>query len=475
MFPNSGKKKGIVVALRGQVAFKGGQIRGWAVGDGDRTIEIEARDLHTGDVLWRGKAARPRAHAKFDNKNCGFEFAVSGQRVKDGCTIEFVERESGRRLPFSPFKFRKEHETHVQRLNQLSHWPLLHLQGVKQHGSKILAHIVAIGGDGQQTPRLYAENAQGKKELAREEIRAAPASDERVAGRFWYAQVWPQTVYSVDLTAAFVAPLRDETGVLFVRLSIESEQDDQVISLTRDAGLVSTMQVVIPPDENVRRVQASGYIEQKFTASAFSQYRTYRQVFEQYSGKRWLDIAQVLDWGCGCARVTQHLMKSLGNERVHGTDIDGANIEWCLANLPSKNFVRCELTPPLPYPDNSFDYVVATSVLTHIQETILADWLSDIERILKPGGLAALTVASESRMAFGSYDPERLEAVERNGIEDGIANSQLNGVIADTDYYRNVRMTKDYIRKKWAPHFEVLDVIDHAIGVQDIVVARKRQ
>jgi ubiquinone/menaquinone biosynthesis C-methylase UbiE len=463
------------VGLRGQVAFKSAQIRGWAVGDGDRTIEIEARDSSTRHVLWRGKADRPRNNAKFDNKNCGFEFAVSGRYIKDGGAIEFIEPESGRRLPFSPFVFRKEHEKHVHRLNQLSHWPLLHLQGVKQHGTKIIAHIVAIGGEGQQAPRLYAENAQGKRELSKEEVRAVPASDDRVAGRFWFAEVWPQTVYSVDLTAPFSAPLRDETGVLFVRLAIESEGRDQVISLTRDAGLVSTMNVTIPPDENVRRVQAKGYIEQKFTASAFSQYRTYRQVFEQYSGKRWLDIGRILDWGCGCARVTQHLMKSLGNDRVYGTDIDGANIQWCLANLPSRNFVRCELTPPLPYAENTFDYVVATSVLTHIQESILGDWLADIRRILKPDGLAALTVASESRMAFGSYDAERLEAVERSGIEDGIANSQLNGVIADTDYYRNVRMTKDYIRKKWAPHFEVLDVIDHAIGVQDIVVGRKRQ
>lgn len=463
------------MGLRGQVEFKGGQIRGWAVGDGNRTIELEARDVQTGHVLWRGKAGRPRNNAKFDNKNCGFEFAVSGRRIKDGSAIEFVEPESGRRLPFSPFVFRKEHEKYVHRLNQLSHWPLLHLQGVKQHGTKIIAHIVAIGGGGQRAPRLYAENAQGKRELSAEEIRSVSASDERVSGRFWFAQVWPQTVYSVDLTAPFAAPLRDETGVLFVRLAVELEHDDQAISLTRDAGLVSTMNVVIPPDENVRRVQAKGYIEQKFTASAFSQYRTYRQVFERYSGKQWHDIERILDWGCGCARVTQHLMKSLGNDRVYGTDIDGANIEWCLANLPSNNFIRCELRPPLPYAENSFDYVVATSVLTHIQESILADWLADIERVLKPGGLSALTVASESRMAFGSYDPERLEAVERNGIEDGVANSQLNGVIADKTYYRNVRMTKDYIRKKWVAHFEVLDVIDHAIGVQDIVVARKRR
>ena len=67
-----------------------------------------------------------------------------------------------------------------------------------------------------------------------------------------------------------------------------------------------------------------------------------------------------------------------------------------------------------------------------------------------------------------------IERVLQTGIEDTIANSQLNEVIDDSNYYRNVRMSKDYIREKWNPYFEIVDILDHAIGVQDIVVCRKR-
>jgi ubiquinone/menaquinone biosynthesis C-methylase UbiE len=224
----------------------------------------------------------------------------------------------------------------------------------------------------------------------------------------------------------------------------------------------------------VRRVQAHGDIEQKFTAIGFSHYRTYRAVFEQHSGKRWSEIEKVLDWGCGCGRVTQHLMRSLGNEKVYGVDIDSDNINWCLANLPSLNFARCDLTPPLPYAENTFDYIIGTSVFTHIQESLVGGWLEDLRRVSKPGAIVAVTVGTDTRIAFGSYEPDRIQRVLQTGIEDTIANSQLNEVIDDSNYYRNVRMSKDYIREKWNPYFEILDILDHAIGVQDIVVCRKR-
>jgi hypothetical protein len=86
----------------------------------------------------------------------------------------------------------------------------------------------------------------------------------------------------------------------------------------------------------------------------------------------------------------------------------------------------------------------------------------------------AVTVGTDTRIAFGSYEPDRIQRVLQTGIEDTIANSQLNEVIDDSNYYRNVRMSKDYIREKWNPYFEILDILDHAIGVQDIVVCRKR-
>ena len=46
--------------------------------------------------------------------------------------------------------------------------------------------------------------------------------------------------------------------------------------------------------------------------------------------------------------------------------------------------------PPLDFPDDHFDLVTALSVFTHITDG-WSDWLLEIRRVLKPGGLLIAT------------------------------------------------------------------------------------
>jgi SAM-dependent methyltransferase len=443
------------------------------VGAAKENFEIAAIDTTSGAIIWQGMADALRQGSPNPNKRCRFRFTIPGKYIRAGTRIKLIDRATSLELPFSPYIFGKEYENYVDRLNALSHWPLLHLSAVRQRGPKVVCLVVAItGAESNERPPLRAENADGISAVSTEEM--SPVHSTPADNSFWYAPAWPHTRFSVNLTRCFSNPLRDETGIPFVRLTVGSAANFNSVSTSRTAGLVPVESVKLPPDANVRRVQAHGDIEQKFTTLGFYHYRTYRTVFEQHSGKRWSDLEKVLDWGCGCGRVTQHLMRSLGSKKIYGVDIDGDNINWCLANLSSLNFARCELTPPLPYADNTFGYIIGTSIFTHIHEGLQAGWLDELRRILAPGGLAALTVATDTRIAFGSYEPDRLLHVFQNGIEDTIANSQLDDVIDDGNYYRNVRMSKDYIRVEWDPYFEILDILDHAIGIQDIVVCRKR-
>jgi ubiquinone/menaquinone biosynthesis C-methylase UbiE len=51
--------------------------------------------------------------------------------------------------------------------------------------------------------------------------------------------------------------------------------------------------------------------------------------------------------------------------------------------------------PHLPFEDNTFNLVSAFSVFTHI-EAFETAWLMELKRILKPGGLAWITIHSEN-------------------------------------------------------------------------------
>jgi SAM-dependent methyltransferase len=54
------------------------------------------------------------------------------------------------------------------------------------------------------------------------------------------------------------------------------------------------------------------------------------------------------------------------------------------------------LQPPLPYPDHAFDFLYAFSVFTHLSAELAHEWLSELQRVVKPGGLIWFTLHGES-------------------------------------------------------------------------------
>ncbi len=84
--------------------------------------------------------------------------------------------------------------------------------------------------------------------------------------------------------------------------------------------------------------------------------------------------------------------------RAMGCDINRLHVEWCNAHLPANcSAFQNHSVPSLPIEDNSLDAVTAYSVFTHI-EAIETAWLAEIRRVLKPGGIAWLTVHTEKTL-----------------------------------------------------------------------------
>ncbi len=115
------------------------------------------------------------------------------------------------------------------------------------------------------------------------------------------------------------------------------------------------------------------------------------------------------------------------NSKYNITYLDYVDRE---VNNKSK-FVKFNLNKlPLPFPDNSFDIIVAYNVLEHLSP-IIDDkemWLerfNEFYRILKPNGVIDAIVPHftngfilEHRVQFSSWDIEYLFGEERNWISD---------------------------------------------------------
>ena len=123
----------------------------------------------------------------------------------------------------------------------------------------------------------------------------------------------------------------------------------------------------------------------------------------------------VLDVGCGLGRMAIPLtafLDTAGAEvagRYVGFDVDARAIRWCrrriarhypnfafdVADVESRAYCQAgaidSATYRFPYPDASFDFAIATSVFTHLLPSGARNYLSEVSRVLRPGGRAFMT------------------------------------------------------------------------------------
>jgi ubiquinone/menaquinone biosynthesis C-methylase UbiE len=157
--------------------------------------------------------------------------------------------------------------------------------------------------------------------------------------------------------------------------------------------------------------------------------------------------ASVLDVGSGMGRKTLPLIEYLGrNGRYEGIDIFEPGITWCQEHInrdhpnfrfqlldvynkyynPGGQFKASEIR--FPFENHSFDFVILTSVFTHMLPDDIAHYLSEIKRVSKPGATSYISyflLNPESskclqdgvskvafRHQFGHHRVEKLETPE---------------------------------------------------------------
>jgi SAM-dependent methyltransferase len=177
-------------------------------------------------------------------------------------------------------------------------------------------------------------------------------------------------------------------------------------------------------------------------------------------------LAALLDWGCGCGRILRH-WSTLEGTRVCGCDINPKMVDWCNSNLDFAEVALNELSPPLPYPESSFDLVYALSVLTHLPEDLQHAWVAECRRILRPGGLLLFSTLGEYYLSL-----QRLTKAERAAFESGNVVVLYEGAPGTSlcSAYHPPR----YVRDRLAAAFETVSFRPAAEdGRHDVYLVRK--
>lgn len=150
----------------------------------------------------------------------------------------------------------------------------------------------------------------------------------------------------------------------------------------------------------------------------------------------------VLDVGSGIGRMALPLANYLKRGSYRGFDTVESGVEWCRKNITAKHpnfqFDHADIYNKMynpkgqyaaseyrfPYDDRSFDFVILTSVFTHLLPTDARHYISEISRVLRPGGRVLGTwflLNDESRALIASGQTKRPIAhpFDAEGVQPG--------------------------------------------------------
>lgn len=203
-------------------------------------------------------------------------------------------------------------------------------------------------------------------------------------------------------------------------------------------------------------------------------------------GKSFENFSHVLDFGCGCGRTLRAFRERPAYWRLFGADIDQRAIDWCRANQDAFDNEQSQVTgdrpadaslkfyispemPPLPFANGLFDLVWAISVFTHLDERRQAVWLSELRRVVRPGGMLLATV--HGSFFWAGLPNSTIRQIKERGLvyaRIDVDRGQL------PDWYQCAWHTREYVESTWERYFRVLKYLPCGMhGRQDLVVLQR--
>lgn len=198
-----------------------------------------------------------------------------------------------------------------------------------------------------------------------------------------------------------------------------------------------------------------------------------------------IDVQRYFDFGCASGRVLRHFCVQSKVEEIWGSDINARHIRWLTEHMPNRIkpvFNHC--IPSLPVEDNYFDVVSAFSVFTHI-DTFETAWIAELRRILKPGGIAYLTVHNEDTWEIlrNELNNEENRLVRSVLAVDPTFAEKVHQPLPDKrtvyrfqdfgPYRAQVFHSNNYLRQTWGRFLEVKEILPRRHVRQTVVILQK--
>lgn len=187
-----------------------------------------------------------------------------------------------------------------------------------------------------------------------------------------------------------------------------------------------------------------------------------------YLSENWKskNYSKFLDIGCGFGRNCIYMAKQ--GFKVSTFDLSEHSVE-VTKQKAKENGVEFEDIQVadmlnLPYPDASFDCLLALNVISHTDTEGFKQILSEIKRVLKPNGEAYFTLGSKESYWFNNPACIYVDENTKIRVEDGPENGIPHFYIEDKDCFemfndftiveiKNIRELTQY--GNFSPHYHI--------------------
>ena len=189
------------------------------------------------------------------------------------------------------------------------------------------------------------------------------------------------------------------------------------------------------------------------------------------AGRAMKSFHSILDFGCGCGRMLLWMEELARTGVLHGTDIDAGAIDWCREHVPYAHVAVNEADPPLRYSDGTFDLAFAHSVFTHLDEQRQDVWLSELQRVMSPGGFLVLSTHADVALRDDVWGIR--ERLQNEGIV--FIDHVFGPEYPLPDWYQRTFHAPWYVFDHWGRWFEIRAYLPGgALGVQDQILLERR-
>jgi SAM-dependent methyltransferase len=256
----------------------------------------------------------------------------------------------------------------------------------------------------------------------------------------------------------------------FQRITVIGRSADEGVEAVRECTLATRYPALAthPPPHLLRRISGSTNLRAFYTVGfqlAADVYRATERLLAHIASP------ETLDWGCGCGRLVMHLRRHWPTANVHACDVDREAVHWCARNIADVDAFVSDLNPPLPLSPNSIDLVIGSSVMTHLDRSNQEAWLDEVHRVLRPGGIAALSTHGDFATAF--FGSTLSAKVATEGLVDFEPDDSLEGVLPP-GYYRSVFQSRAFTIATFTTKLQLRDYLIAGFGgYQDLIVLQK--